>query len=111
VDRQIDWKEKGVFKVERSDTFEEFGQWTVNIYRKDRLVLPDMSPSILVHCKFPELLCRAASLTAQDGKVRTIETDGSMTARTPLYIPPPKPKLIIPLPPDDKPKLALPEED
>jgi hypothetical protein len=71
-----------------------------------------MSPSILARCKFPEILCRAASLTAADGKTRTIEEDGTITAKTPLYIPPPKPQLIIPIPKSEtKPKLMLPEED
>jgi hypothetical protein len=106
-----DWEDLTGIRIEQSDAFSQFSyECVVTIYKGDKLVLPDMAPSILEICKFPKLLCKMARLTAADGKVRTIHADGTVTAKTPLYIPPPKPKLIIPEP-KIKPKLILPEED
>lgn len=100
-----DWKDLTGIRIERSNRYANFvWEYAVTIYRHNKLVLPDMSVKILEHCHFPKLLCEAARLTSNDGKVRTINADGSITARTPLYVPPPKPSLVLPKP---KPKLTL----
>jgi hypothetical protein len=71
----IDWSEY-ILKVERSETFWPWGQNAVNIFRRSGgkwiLALPDFSPSILERCKFPKLLCKAAAMTAKDGKARIV---------------------------------------
>jgi hypothetical protein len=100
----IDWDEYGVFKIKLSETFWPFGYDTVTIYRNNKPVLFDMCPDILERCKFPTAICKAAKLTVQDGKDRYIEEGGKIVAKTPLYVPPEKPKLIIPT----KPKLVIP---
>lgn len=93
---EIDWDEYGVFRITLSDTFRPFGRRSVTIYRKGKAVLLDMSPKILRRCRFPATICSAAESTVADGKDRFIDKEGRITVKESLYIPPEKPKLIIP---------------
>ncbi len=105
---QIDWNESAEYKVELSEMFHPWGQDAVTIYKDGKLLLPDMAAAILERCNFPMLICKAARMTETDGKTRTVHKDGRITAKTPLYVPKPKPKLILP---PDEPSLVIPEED
>ena len=106
--RPTNWDKPAVWQNELSEAFSAFGEDAVTIYKDGKLVLPDTAASILERCKFPVLICKAARRTERDGKTRTIQRDGTMTAKTPLYIPKPKPKLMLP---PDEPSLVIPEED
>jgi len=98
MDQIIDW-EKDEYKIVYSDTFEFFRGSVVTIYRKQNngwsLVLTDMSPSVLRYAKFPKVLCRAASLTADDEQSRMVK-NGKIEVVKDLFVPPPKPKLYVP---------------
>jgi len=102
--KRIDWNEPNKFKVERSETFWPWGQDTVNVFsRSDKdpnrweLILPDFSPSVLRMCKFPKLLCKAASLTVNDGHVRIIGKNRikDKGKKITLIKRKPKPKLVL----------------
>ena len=97
----IDWTEPNRFKVERSETFWPWGQDAINIFRRSedkwKLILPDFSPSVLRMCKFPKLLCKAASLTAEDGHVRIVGKNRikDKGKKITLVTRKPKPKLML----------------
>jgi len=99
--KDIDWSAPDTFKVERSEKFWLWGRDSINIYQKSGnryvLVLPDFSPRVLRWCKFPKLLCEAAELTVEDGRVRLIGQNEiiDLGEKVTLVTRKPKPKLII----------------
>jgi hypothetical protein len=98
MDQIIDW-EKDEFKIVYSDIFYYFRQSVVTIYKKRAgtwsMAIADMSPSILVRCKFPKAICHAASLTTEDKQSRMVK-NGKIEVVRDLFVPPPKPQLYIP---------------
>lgn len=71
--KTIDWAEPRRFKVVPSEVG-HFRGTAVSIYRRVgkewELVLPDMAPSVLRKCKFPESLCRTTERVLKKWRVK-----------------------------------------